>query len=166
MRLIWVGPDQFVFEKDPNDPLYFQRSNGERIVPETIYTDGGSIPRPMWVFRNYSPWGYGPAFVIHDWLFSTHYCRTPGYEKYTVKAAAEVMAECQKTLMETGKAPKSPMAMYLMYLAVSSPVAERAWETGTCTLPPHVPRALLSDGSSRVVVWDLDADPPPEHPPK
>jgi hypothetical protein len=65
----WVEPDVFLFIPDHSDPLVFTRHNGERISPGRMLTDGGSIPRPLWILRSYSPWGYAPAFVVHDWLY-------------------------------------------------------------------------------------------------
>jgi len=161
--LEWIGPDEFIYRQDPTDPLYFERANGTRIVPEDMYTDGGSIPRPMWVFRNYSPWGYGPAFIIHDWLFNAHHCDTPGYNNYTVTEAADVMAECEKTLMETGKAHRSTLTLYVMHQAVSSPAAVWLWNNGKC-----VP---IKDAEAKIAIkkiippkiaWDLNESPPSE----
>src|SRR5262245_53900835 len=70
----WLEPNVFLFIPDAERPLTFTRSNGEKIQPGRLITDGGSIPRPMWVFRNYSPWGYAPAFIVHDWIFYTKHC--------------------------------------------------------------------------------------------
>jgi hypothetical protein len=53
----WIGPDRFILRPDP-DPtqrLTFTRANGDVITPREMYTDGGSIPRPLWVFRGLSP---------------------------------------------------------------------------------------------------------------
>jgi hypothetical protein len=96
-------------------------------------TDGGSIPRAFWVFKNYSPWGYGPAFVAHDWLFHIKNCNLKGYKPYDLKDAAMVMSEIVKTLMESpGFDYGSKTLMYLMYEAVQTPPAVEAWEHGTC----------------------------------
>jgi hypothetical protein len=66
----WYKPDLFKYRPDTTDPLTFTRRKGTVIQPGLMLTDGGSIPRVFWVLRNYSPWGYGPAFIVHDWLFS------------------------------------------------------------------------------------------------
>nr|WP_249779640.1 DUF1353 domain-containing protein [Bradyrhizobium sediminis] len=34
-----------------------------------MYTDGGSIPRIAQIFNGLSPWGFGPAYIVHDWIF-------------------------------------------------------------------------------------------------
>ena len=62
----WRKPNLFVFRPDAEQPLKFVRSDGDVITPQEMFTDGGSIPRAFWVFRNFSPCGYGPAFVVHD----------------------------------------------------------------------------------------------------
>src|SRR5262249_9096204 len=74
----WWERDKFVFLPDKDDPLTFKRSDGETITPGRMFTDGGSIPRPLWIFRQYSPWGYAPAFIVHDWLFHMKQCGLPG----------------------------------------------------------------------------------------
>src|SRR5262245_3498982 len=95
----WMEPDEFLFTPSTEKPLRFTRSDGKVIEPGVMYTDGGSIPRPLWVFRNYSPWGYGPAFVIHDWLFHQNQCKSGDWRSWDVDTAATVMAEAMKTMM-------------------------------------------------------------------
>src|SRR5690349_10192173 len=77
LEVEWIGPDEFIFHPDPRTPLKFTRSNGEVIQPGEMYTDGGSIPYAMRIFRSFSPWGYAPAFIVHDWLFDAHHCGDP-----------------------------------------------------------------------------------------
>src|SRR5215470_9390632 len=89
----WIDYDKFIFLPDKDKPLSFTRANGDQITPGMMYTDGGSIPRPLWVLRSYSPWGYAPAFIIHDWLFDSHHCGDSPFPKYTNDEAARVMAE-------------------------------------------------------------------------
>jgi hypothetical protein len=132
----WWEPDKFIFIPDRNGPLTFKRSNGDVIVPGRMFTDGGSIPRGLWIFRNYSPWGYAPAFVVHDWLFEMHHCKLPGDEKYNYQIAADVMAEVMKTMMETKLVDKAPLTLDAMHAAVNSSIAEGYWDNGKCTPPP------------------------------
>ena len=142
----WIKPDQFIFIPDERNPLTFTRSNGTVIKPGRMYTDGGSIPRVMWAFRNYSPWGYAPAFIIHDWLFVMKECKLPGFEAYNHQIAADIMAEVIKTLMEDPRyGEKSPLVLYSMYKAVSSSIAKELWENSKCSEPPleSGERALL-----------------------
>jgi hypothetical protein len=140
--LEWRNQHEFAFHQNSRHPFYFERANGEKIIPKSIYTDGGSIPRALWTFRGYSPWEYGPAFIIHDWLFIAHHCHEIGYEPYDVNEAADIMSECIKTLMETNPkiVEKSPGRMYRMNLAVRSFVAKRLWQDGDC--PPQPPEIV------------------------
>lgn len=130
----WIEPDKFIFRPDERNPLTFTRHNGERITPGLMYTDGGSIPRPLWAIRSYSPWGYAPAYIVHDWLFHMNYCALPGHEKLTHVEAAWVLSEVMKTLME--KQGPDELTLYSVYEAVRSPIAAKLWESGICEEPP------------------------------
>src|SRR5437016_1616727 len=55
LTIEWVGPDKFIYRPNAKRPFYFKRANGEIIQPKSMYTDGGSIPRPLWAIRGYSP---------------------------------------------------------------------------------------------------------------
>jgi hypothetical protein len=132
----WWAPDQFLFLPDKNSPLIFTRSNGDTIVPGRMFTDGGSVPRPLWVFRNYSPWGYAPAFIVHDWLFHAHHCKLTGHDKYNHEAAATVMAEVVKTMMETKVVDRAELTVVSMHAAVNSSIADGYWRDGKCIPPP------------------------------
>ena len=132
----WRKPDLFAYRPDAKQPLSFVRRRGQEIKPELMFTDGGSIPRPLWVLRNYSPWGYGPAFIVHDWLFHMQNCKLPGYEKYSVEEAATIMSEVMKTMMESpGFDYGSKTTVYLMYQAVQTQPARDAWSDGRCVTP-------------------------------
>lgn len=132
----WLEPDVFLFIPDKLSPLSFTRHNGDRITPKKLLTDGGTIPRPIWVFRSYSPWGYAPAFVIHDWIFHIKNCEKDNFEDYTLEIAAEIMGEVIKTMMESNKVEKDPLTVRLMTAAVSSPIAQTYWENGKCKPAP------------------------------
>lgn len=143
----WLAPDQFLFLPDKDNPLTYFRSNGDVIKPGRMYTDGGSIPRPLWVFRNYSPWGYAPAFIVHDWLFAMKHCKMAGVEKYDHRVAATVMAEVVKTLMETKKVDVAKLTLLSMYEAVDSSIAKTYWDQGACNPPAEglKPRKPLAE---------------------
>src|ERR1051326_1916341 len=117
----WLEPDKFLFIPDENNPLTFTRYDGTVIRPGKMITDGGSIPRPIWILRNYSPWGYAPAFIIHDWLFVVKQCNLRGFEGYSHHDAANVMGEVMKTMMESGRVDIDKSTLLSMYLAVNSP---------------------------------------------
>jgi hypothetical protein len=129
--LEWRNQREFAFHQNLKEPFYFERPNHERIFPKSMYTDGGSIPRIFWGISGYSPWEYGPAFLIHDWLFMAHHLGDPDYQKYdSVDKAADVMAECLKTLMEEEPrvVKKDIGRIYRMDLAVRSIFAKRVWK--------------------------------------
>lgn len=106
-RIDWEKPDSFIYRKDANPGFKFVRHNGEVIVPETIMTDGGSVPRILWAREGYSPWTYGPAYVIHDWIYEAHRRNVPAAKKadgtpitYTKEQADWIMAEVIKAQMQ------------------------------------------------------------------
>ena len=136
MKIEWVGPDEFIFRPDAQRPFHFTRADGVTITPQAMFTDGGSIPRPLWAVRGYSPWGYGPAFIIHDWLFVAHKWGLPDAAGHTVNSAADVMSEGIKTIMEDDPSLKNEFHLYSMDHAVRSPVAATYWDDSTQPVRP------------------------------
>ena len=128
----WIEPDLFIFTPDQNERLKFIRKNGDEIMPQRMLTDGGSIPRSVWILRSYSPWGFAPAFIIHDWLFEVKHCHFSEHEGYTHVDAARVMAEIMKTMMESKKVAVDRSTVISMYSAVVSPLAKENWDNGKC----------------------------------
>jgi hypothetical protein len=124
----WVKPDQFIYIPNKDDPLRFARPNNKVIQPEKMSTDGGSVPRIFWSVKGYSPWGFAPAYIIHDWLFEAHHCKLPGYQEITLDESALILAEGVKTLMEDGLAPRDETTMWSIHEAVRSPIAKAVWE--------------------------------------
>lgn len=154
----WVGPDQFRFTPHPQDPLTFVRDNGDRITPGVMYTDGGSIPRPLWALKSYSPWGYAPAFIIHDWLFEMEHCQLPGHEDYDVQEAAVVMGEVLKTMREDRPLDgPSKLVIYTMQEAVSTRIAAHYWTNGECD---QADGAFFIESSQRIA-YEVSWPPPP-----
>lgn len=146
-RLIWNGFDpinsqpSFIYEV--SDFAYIT-SKGRRIKPRKMKTDGGSIPKILHSVGNFTPWTYGPAFIVHDWIFEAHKCALKPDNDIDFETSAMIMAEAIKTLMEVGfkkqdntvqKFLKKEDTLYLMYLAVKSGVAKSLWdnkETKNC----------------------------------
>ena len=63
----WYREDKFVYRKQASNVFSFQPSfMTQPIIPEDMYTDGGSVPRIFWNIPGLSPWGLGPAYIIHD----------------------------------------------------------------------------------------------------
>ena len=71
----WIENDRFLFLSRTEEPFVFKRPDGQIIRPGPMYTDGGSIPRLLWGIKGYSPWGYAPAYIVHDWLFEAKHCQ-------------------------------------------------------------------------------------------
>jgi len=131
-RLVWVAPDLFLHEPLSSAPFRFVRASGESIAPGRMFTDGGSIPRALWSIRDFSPWTYGPAFLIHDWLFDLHHC---GLDDRSFEAVRDIMLEGVRTLMETGVCKLNRLAFDLIYAGIDSFVARQVWNRPGCTLP-------------------------------
>ncbi len=121
--LVWVKPD--IFRMEPHTPRFrFIRSTGEVIEPGKMFTDGGSIPRALWVFKDLSPWAYAPAFLIHDWLFDSHHAGTTDKRFEEVR---DIMMEGVKTLMESGVCESNRFTFDLIYSGIDSFIARRVW---------------------------------------
>lgn len=132
----WIDQDKFLFIPDASNPLKFIRKDHDVIQPERMFTDGGSIPAPLRAIKSYSPWGYAPAFILHDWLFVMKQCKVPGYENYDFEKTATILAEAMKTVMENPKyGGPNKLVHYSIYEAVRSNVARNYWDNGACDTP-------------------------------
>lgn len=150
LRVTWINNDSFLYEPDPADPLTFKRADGTTIVPEAMLTDGGSIPTALRAIKGYSPWGYAPAFIIHDWLFVMKQCKITGFEKYDLDTAATIMAEAMKTLMEKKEfGGPNKLVHYSMYEGVRSPTAKDYWDNGKCNTPGAATARTPKSATSR-----------------
>jgi hypothetical protein len=141
LEVRWVANDYFLFLPSPDEPFTLHRKDGTQIRPGPMYTDGGSIPRFLWGIEGYSPWGYAPAYIVHDWLFEAQHC---GYEpdnRYTFDDSVAVMAEGLKAIMEASPEVRNYFVFDSVVSAVGSPIARRLWERGSCKAPPFDLRA-------------------------
>jgi hypothetical protein len=138
----WIKPDKFIYIPSQEDPLRFITSEKRVIAPQKMYTDGGSIPRLFWGVPGYSPWGYAPAYIIHDWLFEAHHCDIPEYRDITFEGSANILAEGIKTLMITNTAPQDETTLWAIYEAVRSPIAKSVWDRSESCNPPSEVKAL------------------------
>lgn len=140
----WSGEDKFIYRPGPK-ALSFQPSfwakTTKRIVPRTMYTDGGSVPRFFWNIPGLSPWGFGPAYVIHDYIFTVHRCGwyDPDVAEIDFDKSAEVLAEVGKALIDLHYIQHD--ALDAIVLAVKSPIARTLWDTPgdpikDCAHPP------------------------------
>ena len=149
LNVQWYDFDKFVYIPSETKPLTFTRYNGETIIPGKMFTDGGSIPYPLRAFKQYSPWGYAPAYLIHDWLYNQNRC---GSTQYEFVETSRILAEAIKTLMETYQVKQSTgkyeykvasmsnlmlkdeTILYSIYVAVSSKAALDSFNS-TCQKP-------------------------------
>lgn len=131
----WVKNDYFLFLSDKDDPFTFVRSDGTAIRPGPMYTDGGSIPRFLWGIKGYSPWGYAPAYIVHDWLFEAKHCGHAPDDQHTFEDSVAIMAESLKAIMEASSEVRDYFVFDSVVAAVGSPIARRIWEKGSCKAP-------------------------------
>jgi hypothetical protein len=123
----WNDESRFIYVPDPDHRLKFVTRDKREIIPERMYTDGGSIPRVFWSVKGFSPWGYGPAYVLHDWLFHQHRCHfdnTPN--KFSLGEANQVLDDAIEYLMVTKKVADNQIARRLIKWGVDN-FAKTAW---------------------------------------
>ena len=148
--VMWIGEGgrrgdgAFVFVPNPRDPLTFIRGEDgpyREIQPEMMYTDGGSIPKAAQWFNGFSPWGYAPAYMVHDWLFIAARCNLDGEateeEKKFIgmefRESAVIMAETIKTLIASGRVSGNDVAPSVISSTVAGPVSRELWrKEGAC----------------------------------
>ncbi|WP_171211814.1 MULTISPECIES: hypothetical protein [unclassified Ruegeria] len=151
LTLLWVdetqrgsGDGTFVFV--PNkDPLRMERHDPRATVPEIrpqiMYTDGGSIPKAAQALKGFSPWGYAPAYMLHDWLFVARKCLNDNdataeeqkMESVTFKESVRIAVEAIKGLEDKGTVTANPIAPRVIAAAISSGISYRLWnEKGAC----------------------------------
>lgn len=132
VQLRWIAADTFVYEPNPAAPLRFERPDGTVIEPGTVVTDGGSAPRAFWGIDGLSPWGYAPAFVLHDWLFQRYRCGlSPGGDEAFAESVA-VMAEALRTLIGDDPTDAELQHYRAIVAASAGPFARYHWTTSTC----------------------------------
>lgn len=149
--VMWVGEGsstegagKFVYVPNPRNPLRLIRGGGAsptEIRPEMIYTDGGSIPKPAQMFKGFSPWGYAPAYMIHDWLFVARHCLTDDTPTETERViakmefheSAEIIGEAIKALIASGQVSANDVAPHVIAGAVAGPISYSRWRAeGAC----------------------------------
>jgi hypothetical protein len=146
------GENRFIYLPDARDPLTFVASDGTRIVPERMYTDGGSIPPVFWAVQGFSQWGYGPAYIIHDWLFEQHRCRYQGWEAISFEDSARILGEVIDTLMARGDVPPNPTARNMIEIGVRTGIARAAWDQPDACNPPASVRARRAVRAGPVIM--------------
>ncbi len=139
----WSDEKRFIYVTDSKNPLRFQTRDGREIKPGRMYTDGGSIPRVFWAFPGFSPWGYAPAYVLHDWLFHQHRCRRDDPpNRYTLAEANQVLDDTIGILFKLNTVEPNETARALIKWAVDN-FAQRAWDE-SCDQEPPAPDDRLA----------------------
>ncbi|MEJ2124824.1 MAG: hypothetical protein P8Y47_08440 [Alphaproteobacteria bacterium] len=126
INLRWLRPDWFEYIPDPERPFSFTRASGEVITPNQMLTDGGTIPRALWVKPEFSPWCYTPCFLVHDWEFDQHHAEASAK---TFEDVRDTLAEGLKTLMESNEFPKGERIFSAIYAGVSTDIAREYWDS-------------------------------------
>ena len=136
------------------DSLAFVTSENLTIRPDDIYTDGGSVPRVFWSVRGLSPWGMGPAYVIHDWIYHLHRCGTPEQRaRIGFRQSARILEEVAIELQKAGMLKESASYIGAIRWAVSGPIAFSVWNRPAtaqdCAPPPKAAEAATLRRKSR-----------------
>lgn len=132
----WVENNYFLFVPNQVSPLTLTRANGTKITPGLMFTDGGSIPRMFWGVKGYSPWGYAPAYMVHDWLFAKEHCKDHPDADYSFDDSVTIMAESIKAIMEGNTKVRNYFVFDTVVEAIASPIAKRVWVKGKCLEVP------------------------------
>ena len=171
--VVWAGADKFIYVPGPPGRNFgFETAQTGRIIePGLMYTDGGSIPRIAQIFRPFSPWGYGPAYIVHDWIFYGRYCEldaadvdpayedykrfadvngdprrpnTPYYHRISFHGSAQVLAEVIKTIEDNQQVGLHKVPAQFITSAVDSLFASALWEAhNQCSRLRVTPRHML-----------------------
>jgi hypothetical protein len=135
--VMWVGYDDFVYIPSPAASFTFTTTRtGKVLQPGLMYTDGGSIPRIAQIFGGFSPWGFGPAYAVHDWIFFGRHCILDGEDgpwfddvrDVSFDESALILAEAIKTLVDYGQVRENAIAGNAISNAVDSSVARVLWD--------------------------------------
>ena len=164
VMVVWVGPNtasflgdgEFLYVPVRGRELTFSRSeaanpsgNSKVIQPQAFYTDGGSVPRLVQAAKGFNAWGYGPAYIIHDWIFVAKKClndaELPDHGQYLTdevlkisemdfRESVSIMGETIKALVrdhdiDDGDSFSGPVIANV----TAGPVSQRLWnEKGKC----------------------------------
>ena len=94
LKLDWLDKNFWRLDQARCPPFAYLTSAGQYIEPpDLMITDLGSVPRFFWRIlpRN----EFGPAYVIHDWLY---YNQAIGYYPITRKQADYILGEAIFTM--------------------------------------------------------------------
>jgi Protein of unknown function (DUF1353) len=167
--VVWNRQDKFIYVPDNNDLFSFQpsfmKATNTRIVPGLMYTDGGSIPRVFWSVPGLSPWAFGPAYIVHDWLFVVHRCHwpaTPEVQAITFEQSAQILAEVGKSLVKSNLIDDNKLEEIVW--AIQTKYARDIWDSPPgehdCDHPPPTSIKSIRAGGQGTTVVDFKIPPP------
>lgn len=87
------------------------------------------------------PWGYAPAYMVHDWVFIAHHCLLDGSTENRFDQvrgvefddSAAILGEAIKALIKARQVAPDDVAPSAITAAVESVVAKNLWdEKGAC----------------------------------
>jgi hypothetical protein len=106
------------------------------------------------IFKGFSPWGFGPAYIIHDWIFYAQHCYIDrreidkegydairfrdvygygDYRKIEFGDSATILAEVIKTIIDDREVQPQNVPATLISSAVDSVFALALWnEADAC----------------------------------
>ena len=146
LALAWEDGYNFVAYPVEGDPLTYKLPKDHRLAallgeirPALMYTDGGSIPRTFWSFEGLSPWEYGPAFILHDWIFSRHYCMKA--YPVTLDEANDILLDAMILLdrqlaAKRARRPHNEAEVRQLIDAAVTNFSANAWNKGRCPKTP------------------------------
>lgn len=154
--VVWVGEDRFIYV--PSETYPFRFEYGSRILqPGLMYTDGGSVPRFAQALRGLSSWAYGPAYIIHDWMFYAHQCHHVTPSRFRARSVSsndhvgddvltfrnfqdtqEVLHSAIVTMEDYGMIRIDAFARAAVTAAVGTTIAQQIWNRGDeCRISPE-----------------------------
>lgn len=167
VAVVWLkgtgpsGDGTFVYVPTPQRPLTFSRPEGETagqiLTPPMMYTDGGSVPGLARAFRGLTPWNYGPAYIVHDWVFMARQCLNTGatdakykaLDALTFQDSAEIIAESIKALEVSKRVNARDISGAAVTFAVTSPFSKARWTAKECRKVSPEHRAMALDAVGR-----------------
>jgi hypothetical protein len=137
----WQREDLFIYRRTDKALTFKPSFMDESIVPGDMYTDGGSVPRVFWNIPGLSPWGLGPAYIIHDWIFEVHRCDrdAPAHVKnITFEQSAQILAEIGQSLVDAKLIDNNqlPAIVWAIRTRYARDIWDRPGTEEECQRPP------------------------------
>jgi hypothetical protein len=166
----WAREDRFIYRKQPRNPVQFKPSFLQTaIVPEDMFTDGGSVPRIFWSVPGLSPWALAPAYIIHDWIFEVHRCKRPAppeIANLTFEDSARILAEVGVALVNAELVDNNrlPEIVWAVQTRFARDIWDRPPRPSECDPPEALPQVsartgLRTGGGQRVFTFQIPRPP-------